>query len=260
MASIRSLIATSVLVTALGGPLAAQCLVTERVRFLASDGVGDNRFGTLLDIDGDRIVVGATNFGLRRFVACTFHRDPGTGVWTQKQRLFPSNGWPSMDWFGGAVDIDKDVLLIGAPGDSDQGYLAGAPHAYFFNGSSWVGERKFYASDPLRQDYLGWGVAVQGDRALVGNEPAAFPGRIARGYHYQVPELGLYACPQELDVGDTLSLTTMGGKPFAPALLALVDLGGPLFLTLALTQFDANGRLPISAVIPAGLVGTQPIS
>ena len=44
---------------AVGSSAQGQCLLTEEVRFAASDGVGDNRFGTSLDIDGDVAVFGA---------------------------------------------------------------------------------------------------------------------------------------------------------------------------------------------------------
>ena len=93
-----------------------------------------------------------------------------------------------------------------------------------------AGERKFYASDPVSQDQLGWGVALQGDRALVGNEPAAFPGRVARAYLYSVPELGLYPCPREVGEGEVLTLATLGGLPAAPVYVALVDVGAPVFV------------------------------
>lgn len=228
-------------------------------QIVASDALANDRFGSAVSTDGDVVVVGASSLELRRFVAYVYRRQPFSDIFVEEQKLAPSNGYPRFDHFGSRVAVDGDTLLVSAPMDKDQGYGTGAVHAWFFDGQVWGGEREFHASDPIANDQLGYGLALQGERAVVGNEPAAFPGRLARGYLFQVPELGLYASPRSLAEGEALTLSTHGGKPGAPVLVALVDLGGPLFVTQAVGSFDSEGSLELSGTIPVGLSGMAPV-
>ena len=100
----------------------------------ASDAVPLDWFGWSVAIDGDLVVAGAPSFELHRYAAYVFRHDGA--AWNEEQKLTPSRGWP-IDNFGGAVAVDDDVVLVGAPGDVDQGYLTGAAYAYFFDGSTW---------------------------------------------------------------------------------------------------------------------------
>lgn len=73
----------------------------------------------------------------------------------------------SNDLFGTSVDIDGDVIVVGANGCDDGGNSAGAAYVFRWNGGTWVEEAKLTASDPLVGAGFGWGVAISGDTVLV---------------------------------------------------------------------------------------------
>ena len=82
-----------------------------------------NRFGTAVDVDGDRVVVGAPGEDCtgaeRDGTVYLFVRGPG-GSWTLEQKI-PSPVAVDNVGFGSSVALDGDVLVVGAEfQDSDQ--------------------------------------------------------------------------------------------------------------------------------------------
>ncbi len=70
------------------------------------------------------------------------------------------------------------------------------------------------------------------------------------------PYLTLEASPETVSAGATLTLTSWGGQPGGPALLAAVDINGtPLFLKIAFGTFDATGLWSVADTVPPGLSG-----
>ena len=78
-------------------------------------------------------------------------------------KLTASDG-ASEDEFGGSVSISGDVLLVGAPGDDDNG----SAYIYRWDGSQWQEESKLLPSDGASDDYFGHSVSINGNVALVG--------------------------------------------------------------------------------------------
>ena len=79
-----------------------------------------------------------------------------------------------LDRFGVSVSISgptgKEVVIIGADGDIDNGYYsAGSAYIFRRSGTSWIQEVKFLASDGSAQDYFGQSVSICG---ISGNEVA----------------------------------------------------------------------------------------
>lgn len=72
--------------------------------------------------------------------------------------------------FGAQVAMDGDVLAVGAPEDSSVLKQPGPGAAYVFRrlGTQWVQEQELVASDPGEGARFGSGVAVSGDRVIVG--------------------------------------------------------------------------------------------
>ncbi len=72
----------------------------------------------------------------------------------------------TFDFFGAAVAISGDTLLVGA--SQTLAPLAGAAYVYRWNGSLYVFEAKLTASDGAASDRFGDAIAIDGDTALVG--------------------------------------------------------------------------------------------
>ncbi len=74
------------------------------------------------------------------------------------------------DYFGYAVDVSDDVIVIGAwgYGVSTSAEASGAAYVYRWDGSSWNEEAKLTASDAYADDRFGYSVAIDGDVVAIG--------------------------------------------------------------------------------------------
>ena len=136
----------------------------------ASDASASDVFGYSVSLDGDTAAVGAlyddTPQGTDAGSAYVFVRS-GTS-WTQEVRLSPSDGARG-DFFGHAVAVQGDTLLVGAPYHSPPaGLNAGSAYVYVRRGSAWAFVSRLDARDGAATDQLGRAVALDGDTALVG--------------------------------------------------------------------------------------------
>lgn len=128
----------------------------------ASDGAGGANFGYAVFIHGSTIIVSAYSAG----AAYVFDRDAGgLDNWGETKIL--------CDYFGSAVGISADTIVIGRPGSSDNGFMAGAAfvHERDDGGSdnrSQVKELLPIAAGELPGDHFGKSVDIDGDIAVVG--------------------------------------------------------------------------------------------
>ncbi|HVR35511.1 MAG TPA: hypothetical protein VMS21_06625 [Methylomirabilota bacterium] len=129
-----------------------------------------DQFGSSLALDGDTLVVGAwrdDEGGTDTGSAYVFVRD-GTD-WSLQQKLAPSVR-ASSDYFGMAVDVDEDTIIVGAPhrNSSSGNTFPGRAFVFVRNGGVWTEQSLLTALDGAGRDAFGSAVAVDGDRALVG--------------------------------------------------------------------------------------------
>ena len=135
-----------------------------------------NRFGTAVDVDGDRVVVGAPGEDCtgaeRDGTVYLFVRGPG-GSWTLEQKI-PSPVAIDNVGFGSSVALDGDVLVVGAEfQDSDQQppqtFIGGA-FVFERGPAGWTLAQRLMPSDgPIEQHRFGTlGVSVAGDLVAVG--------------------------------------------------------------------------------------------
>jgi hypothetical protein len=141
---------------------------TEQTKILASDGYVGDGFGWDVALEGDTMVIGAPydydNGGLSGS-AYVFTR-VGT-VWTEQAKLLASDG-VTFAKFGRSVALDGDTLVIGAPGDDDNGEGSGSAYVFTRSGGVWTEQAKLSISDGGQFDYFGWDVALDGDMAIIG--------------------------------------------------------------------------------------------
>ncbi len=128
-----------------------------------------------LAISGDTLAFGGSVVGDGQDSAFILRRQ-GT-EWTFEARVTAMLADSEADETGGfalALDLDGDVLAVGAGGDADQGSFAGAVYVYRRTGTSWAPEGKLYAQlpdgtlDAEASDGFGDAIAVSGERIVVG--------------------------------------------------------------------------------------------
>jgi hypothetical protein len=140
----------------------------EEQKLIAPDGMTDDNFGKSVAIEGDFAVVGApltddngTNSG-----SVYFYKFDGT-TWNFEQKIFPNI--PALgDEFGLAVSLDNGKLLIGAPKeDGSVTNNRGAAYFFSYNGSIWVEDQKVFYGFSSNDDFFGYSVDLDDDRAVV---------------------------------------------------------------------------------------------
>jgi hypothetical protein len=90
---------------------------------------------------------------------------PALADMNEKLKLLPSDG-AAFDYFGEAVAISGNTIIVGAPGDDDLG--SGSGSAYLFNATTGAQMFKLFASDGAAGDSFGCAVSISGSLAIVG--------------------------------------------------------------------------------------------
>lgn len=135
-----------------------------------TDGTPGDQFGKCLAVDGEYLIVGAPNAlnedGERTGAVYIYHH--GNSRWKEMAKIIAPDAVEG-DWFGHAVSISGDRILVGSGGDGYAGYSEGA--AYVFKratGSSWPLEQEITPSDLEESDHFGVAVLLDGTIAYVG--------------------------------------------------------------------------------------------
>lgn len=125
-------------------------------------GSSSSEYGAAVALSGSTLAVGAPGAGI-----VEVHERTG-GTWTRVASLSSPDG-AAVDRFGEAVAVDGDELVVGAPravaGGVDR---VGAAYLYAWNGSAYAWTERFDAIVPEQGMRFGGGVAIEGDRVLVG--------------------------------------------------------------------------------------------
>lgn len=125
--------------------------------------------GSAIDLDGDRLAVGAggnSNMPAIAGVAHVYVHD--AAGWIEEARIVPSDS-AGCDGFGRTIDLDGDTLVVGAPWrDEGAEEEAGAAYVFVRQGSSWIEQAKLTATPPAEDDAFASGVSLRGDRLIVG--------------------------------------------------------------------------------------------
>jgi hypothetical protein len=103
----------------------------EEEKLLAADGGGNlNRFGYSVSISGNVAAIGAYWDWAPDSESGSAHLYRYDGQsWTEQVRFLPADG-AEYDWFGHSVSISDDTVVVGAPGDDDNGPESGAAYVF----------------------------------------------------------------------------------------------------------------------------------
>ena len=149
------------------GAAAEALAALEQQQLTASDPSAGQAFGLSIAVSGDTAVVGAPAHDVggnaQQGAVYVFMRSGA--IWTQQQELTASDG-VAEDWFGAAVALSGDTLLVGASNGARQG--PGAAYVFTRFGVTWTQQQKLTASDGTDNGLFGFSVALDGDSAVVG--------------------------------------------------------------------------------------------
>ena len=139
-------------------------------KIIANDGAAYDQFGYAVSLSGETLAVGANldDFGLNTAQGSAYIFTRTETIWTQQQKLSANDGEKD-DYFGAAIALEGDTVVIGAPMDTI-GLNGSQGSAYVFtrNGTLWGARQKLIASDGVGFDEFGHSVALSGNTVVVG--------------------------------------------------------------------------------------------
>ena len=176
-------------------------------KLLPSDPDRFDGFGGAVAISGDTLVVGADGDDTSQGSAYVFVRNGG--VWTQQTKLV-ANDRANFDFFGGAVAIHGDTIVVGAAGNDDGGSSSGSVYVYMRSGDVWSAPVKLLGGNNGTGAgglSFGWSVAAEGNRIAVGAPGDA--GGNGAAYVY-VNSSDVWSLEQRVTAGDGSAGDFMG--------------------------------------------------
>jgi hypothetical protein len=142
----------------------------KKVMIKPTPSAGGDGFGASLDLEGERLVVGApygwTAASPREGLAFVYERT-NPFVWAQKA-VFSPDDLEDNDRFGEDVALDGDRIVVGAPVHDLPTPFCGAAYVFDLLDGVWTQTAKLTASDLPTLSYFGWTVEVEGGRAVIG--------------------------------------------------------------------------------------------
>jgi hypothetical protein len=197
----------------------------------SGEDLGD-QFGWAVSISGDYLIVGALHHDYgpagpptaamwSSGAAYIFERT--AGVWNQVQKIqnFDRESW---DRFGCAVDIDTNVLVVGAysedeveDGVSDELTNPGSAYLFERNGSgTWVFTQKIVPDDRNSGDHFGYSFDLKDTLLVIGthsDDHDEFGGNLAddagSAYIFE-KNAGVWSEMQKIDASDRITLDEFG--------------------------------------------------
>lgn len=147
------------------------------VELVPEGGSPGDLFGWSVALEGDTAFVGAPSddsetffpLGMQAGSVYVFDRD-ANGDWTQRAKLRATQELTS-NQFGCALDVDDDLLVVGARWSNVAGLqIAGSAYVFAEVGGAWLAEQQLVASDAAEADQFGEAVSVSGDTVAVGSK------------------------------------------------------------------------------------------
>lgn len=145
---------------------------TEEAAVVGSNIDAGDLFGWSVATDGHRVVV-ASPYADELHGAAYVYRSEDTG-WVEEATLQADDGLPGGDHLAWSVSIDGNVIVVGAPFDSQGAPHAGAAYVFQYDGTQWLQAQKIFGQRPAANAYFGVALALAGDRLAIGTqEPPA---------------------------------------------------------------------------------------
>ena len=143
---------------------------TQQAELTSTAQTPNDGYGEAIAVSGNTAAVGApgtpneTNYG-----AVYIFTRTASGVWTQQAELRdPQYGSGQNHFFGAAVALQGNTLVVGAWGATGAVTDSGAAYVYQRSGAAWTLRATLAASDGAYIDGFGFSVALSGATILVG--------------------------------------------------------------------------------------------
>jgi hypothetical protein len=157
----------------------------QQQQLTANDGAAQDNFGGAVAINGDTIAVGAERdtVGPNASQGAVYVFTRSGATWSLQQKL-TSNDGAENSFFGSAVSLNGDTLLVGASLDPIEGRLGqGSAYVFTRSGGVWTQRQKLVGVDREEGQEFGFAVAL-GDNTLAvgafadGNGPNRHRGAV----------------------------------------------------------------------------------
>lgn len=151
---------------------------THHQTLYASDYSSDDRFGFAVAVEDDVFVASAiynqVSTSVRAGSVYVFRKDPLTGLFVEEQRL-DSIAPATDEFFGHALALKGDVLLVGAPNSFISGTQVGSVQVFRRDPGTgvWSFETQLLDDDPNPGAGFGTALAFDGATAVIGTPFAA---------------------------------------------------------------------------------------
>ncbi|MCZ8364381.1 MAG: FG-GAP repeat protein [Microcystis sp. LE19-251.1A] len=137
---------------------------TETAKLSASDGKNGDEFGTPAAIEGNTIVVGASESGGTKGAAYVFEKV--NGKWQETAKLTANDGQVGEE-FGTSVTISNNTIAVSPRHDDDRGADSGSVYIFQKINGVWTQVYKLTAIDGKAGDVFGKRVVIDGDTLAV---------------------------------------------------------------------------------------------
>lgn len=141
----------------------------EMQKLVAEEVENGDYFGRYVGIDNHIAVAGSVcdgDFGDCSGATYVFELGDD-GVWIETAKLTASDA-DAEDGFGSDVAIHGEQIIVGAPFNQDAGVRSGSAYIYEKTDGEWVETAKLVSADLDEEDWFGFSVDIEGDRAAVG--------------------------------------------------------------------------------------------
>jgi len=216
----------------------------------APDGIPGDYFGVAAAVDGDRLLVAASETDGGAGAVYAFSRT--AAGWEPGGRLVPADG-AGEGLQADALDIQGDWALVGSAGEGEG---RGAAHAFRWDGSEWRYHSRIAPADLVAGDQFGAALVLDGGRAFVSAPSKANTTGAVYAFRYDpgadqwraAGRVGAQVQQAQTGLGASLAVIDDQVLIAAPGLLGvgavlgfrLID-GGDYELVAALLPFDATG-------------------
>jgi hypothetical protein len=140
---------------------------TQEAKLTIAPVASNKEFGRATAQDGNYLVVGSKLKDLAYGEATVYEWNGAN--WIERAVLRPNDFKQGGGGdFGFSVAISGDTILVGAPGDTERGFNAGAVYVFERSGSSWSQQAKIIGVTTTSGNRFGTSVSVSGDKMVVG--------------------------------------------------------------------------------------------
>ena len=130
-------------------------------------GADGDFFGVSVSIDGNYAIIGANgddSQGINSGAVFVYQLQGDS--WVFKQKLLPHAG-TGFDEFGVDIVLEKELMVVGAYSDAENGPFSGAAYIYALVDGVWFEEGKILPDDGAADDKFGRSVDTDGEKVIV---------------------------------------------------------------------------------------------